>query len=173
MANISLRRITFIRSSRLRVAGGRWPNWRKDFPMLTLALALIATLVVATLAGLLTLPLHAIEKKIQWASRSPAEWSALNIKTPGERLRGIRFLVALLDTTVSRAAGIAAGGLAFHWRGTHMPLLFLGSVGILFFFNDARRVYRFKGNSGVWTELGYGAGGLVAVGLGFLMMRFD
>lgn len=139
--------------------------------MLTVSLALIAIPIMATLAVVLTLPIHAIEKKIQWAGKSPAEWKALNVETPGERLRSISFVFALLCTTVTRAAGIASAGLVFHWRGTDMPVAFLGAAGLLFFLNDAGRVYRFIGNSGVWTELGYGAGGFVGLGLGFLIAR--
>ena len=139
--------------------------------MLTLALAFVVIPIASTIAEVLTLPLHAVNKKLQWSSKSMAEWRSLNVESPGERLAALSFVIGMLCTTLTRSVAIVAAGAVFHWRGTDMPLSFLGVAGVLLFVNDALRVHRFLGNPGVWTEMGYGAGGLLGLGLGFLILR--
>jgi hypothetical protein len=46
-----------------------------------------------------------------------------------------------------------------------MPIGFVFGAVALLLLNDVVRVRRFLGNSGVWTELGYAAGGLIGVGI--------
>lgn len=139
--------------------------------ILTVALAVIAIPIAATIASVLTLPLHALEKRLQWAGRSLEEWRSMNVDSPGERLRALSFLVAGLCTTVTRAVAFFSAGAVFHWRGTEMPFGFVIVTGFFLLLNDALRVVRFIGNSGVWTEMGYGAGGLLGLGLGLFLVR--
>lgn len=139
--------------------------------MLTVTLALIAIPIAATIASVLTLPLHALEKRLQWAGRSLDEWRSLNVESPGERLRALSFFIAALSTSVARGIAIFSAGAVFHWRGTDMPFWFIIVAGFFLLLNDGLRVVRFLGNSGVWTEMGYGAGGLLGLVLGFLFDR--
>jgi len=138
--------------------------------MLTIGLALIALPAAAIIAEVLTVPFHLINKKFQWAGRSAEDWRAQSVESPGERLPALSFVLGGLCTTVTRSVGIFAAGSVFHWRGAEMPLVFLIVVGVLLLVNDVFRVLRFVGSSGVWTELGYGAGGLAGLGLGFFLV---
>jgi hypothetical protein len=104
-------------------------------------------------------------KKLQWAGKSLEQWHAVGVETPGERLPVVSFATGVVSTTVTRFLGFWAAGRVFAWRGTEMPIGFVFGAVALLLLNDVVRVRRFLGNSGVWTELGYAAGGLIGVGI--------
>jgi len=133
--------------------------------MLTFALAFGALFIGDLLANVLTLPVHALEKRLQWAGKSPEQWRALGIESPAERLPFVSFCTGLLSTVITRLAGFLVASQVFEWRGQDMPVGFIVAVGAILLVNDGARVARFVGNSGIWTELGYAAGGLGALAI--------
>ena len=133
--------------------------------MLSYGLAFLALFLGDLIGNVLTLPVHAIDKKLQWAGKSPEQWKSVGVESPTERLRAVSFATGLVCTVITRLVGFWAAGRVFIWRGTEMPIGFIVVAGAVLLLNDGARVARFLGNSGVWTELGYAAGGLTAVAL--------
>ena len=121
------------------------------------------------IGNVLTLPVHAIDKKLQWAGKSPEQWQSVGVESPAERLRAVSFGTGLVCTVITRLVGFWAASRVFMWRGTEMPVGFIVVAGAILLLNDGGRVVRFLGNPGVWTELGYTVGGLAAVAL--LLLR--
>jgi len=133
--------------------------------VLTYLLALVTFFVVEFVSNVLTLPIAALDKWLQWAGKSAEEWQAQGVTNPGERLPLVSAVCGILSTLVTRLTAIWAAGWPFGWRSTTMPLAFILAVGAIFLLNDAIRVRRFVGNSGIWTELGYAAGGMLGLAL--------
>ncbi len=131
--------------------------------MLNYGLAFVALFVGDLIGNVLTIPMHAINKKLQRAGKSPEQWQVLGIESPAEKLPAVSFASGLVCTTITRLVGFWAAGHVFDWRGAEMPLGFIVGAGALLLRNDGARVMRLLGNSGLWTELGYAAGGLVGV----------
>jgi hypothetical protein len=133
--------------------------------MLTYSLAIATFFIAEFVSNVLTLPIHALDKWLQWAGKSAEEWQAHGVDNPGERLRAVSVACGLLSTMVTRLIAVWVAGRVFEWRGTVMPLGFIVAAGALIFVNDVVRIRRFLGNSGIWTELGYAAGGILGLTL--------
>jgi hypothetical protein len=137
--------------------------------MLSYGLAFVALFLGDLIGNVLALPVHAIDKKLQWTGKSPEHWQSVGVESPAERLRAVSFVTGLVCTFITRLVGFWAAGRLFTWRGTEMPVAFIVVSGAILLLNDGARVARFLGSSGVWIELGYAVGGLTAVAL--LLLR--
>lgn len=133
--------------------------------MLTYGLALGALFLGNCLASIVTLPMHALDKKLQWAGKSTEEWQALGIESPAERLLLVSVITGFISTVITRLAGFWVASRVFERRGLELPIGFMLAAGAILLVNDGVRVARFIGNAGIWTERGYALGGLVALAI--------
>ena len=137
--------------------------------ILATILALFSIPVTATIVSLVTMPLVVFEKRLQWAGKTVEEWREMGVLCPGERVPGFSFLFGLFHTAVSKTTAVLVAASIIHFFGHAMPVWFVLLAGGLMVLNDIKRIRRFLGNSGVWTEFGYLCGDIIGVTIGALL----
>jgi hypothetical protein len=57
--------------------------------MLSYVLAFVAVFLGDLVGGVLTLPVHSVDKRLHWAGKSLEQWQSVGVETPGETLRAV------------------------------------------------------------------------------------
>ena len=136
----------------------------------TWILVFLAMIGATLLASVATFLLVFIEKPIQWGGKDLAEWKALGVEAPGERLPALSFLSGMIGTTITRGFAYVAGAWVFVVRNADPSIIPMVLYALFFLPMDLARIRVFSGNSGQPKEIGYFCGSIVAFAL-FLWMH--
>ncbi len=137
--------------------------------MVTFILAMISIPISSTILGFITLLLFGpINSKIQIGKKTLEE--LLLLENPGERLPFVSLIFSTIVNVLTKTGAFFIAQYIYQYYSSQMPVYFVIICGLMFIIHDFSRIGRFKGSSGLWTEIGYLLGDLFSIAIAIFVL---